>query len=150
MTNPILELKADPALEQEKMSPARTPPTFIAVVRPDKFSVGCVNYMAAVQGQGPAELHVFSSGGHGGCFDRYPLLGWGYESARFLRDHEFLDEEAVRAGEAWLRKQEANSQDETDDARRHGGGGKGRAADGPGLVQEGAGRCPRRCQSQPR
>ena len=26
LTNPILELKADPALEQEKMSPAKTPP----------------------------------------------------------------------------------------------------------------------------
>lgn len=109
LTNPILELKADPALEQEKMSPAKTPPTFITVVRPDKFTVGCVSYLAALRkAKVPAELHVFSSGGHGGCFDRYPLLGWGYESARFLRDHTFLDEAAVTAGEAWLRKQEAN------------------------------------------
>jgi len=108
LTNPILELQADPALEQEKMSPTRTPPTFIAVVRPDKFTVGCVNYLAALrQAQVPAELHVFSSGGHGGCFDRYPLLGWGYESARFLKDHDFLDEDAAKTGEAWLRKREA-------------------------------------------
>lgn len=108
LTNLILELKADPALKQEEMSPAKTPPTFITVVRPDKFTVGCVNYMAALRkAKVSAELHVFSSGGHGGCFDRYPLLGWGYESARFLRDHGFLDEEAVRTGEAWLKKQEA-------------------------------------------
>jgi len=107
LTNPILELKADPALEQETMSPAKTPPTFIAVVRPDKFTVGCVSYMTALRkAKVPAELHVFSSGGHGGCFDRYPLLGWGYESARFLRDHGILDDEAVKAGEAWLQKRE--------------------------------------------
>jgi acetyl esterase/lipase len=108
LTNPILELQADPALEQDKMSPTRTPPTFIAVVRPDKFTVGCVNYLAALRkAQVPAELHVFSSGGHGGCFDRYPLLGWGYESARFLKDHNFLDEDALKTSEAWLRKREA-------------------------------------------
>jgi acetyl esterase/lipase len=108
LTNPILELKADPALEQEQMSPAKTPPTFITVVRPDKFTVGCVNYMTALRkAKVPAELHVFSSGGHGGCFDRYPLLGWGYESARFLKDHRFLDDESVQVGQAWLRKQEA-------------------------------------------
>lgn len=108
LTNPILELKADPALEQEKMSTAKTPPTFITVVRPDKFTVGCVNYMAALRrAKVPAELHVFASGGHGGCFDRYPLLGWGYESVRFLRDHQFLDEKAVETGEAWLNKREA-------------------------------------------
>ncbi len=108
LTNPILEPQADPALEQEKMSPARTPPTLITVVRPDKFTVGCVNYMAALRkAQVPAELHVFSSGGHGGCFDRYPLLGWGYEAARFLRDHQFLDAEAATVGEAWLRDREA-------------------------------------------
>ncbi len=103
LTNPILEPQADPALEQEKMSPARTPPTLITVVRPDKFTVGCVNYLAALRkAKVPAELHVFSSGGHGGCFDRYPLLGWGYEAMRFLRDHQVLDAEAVSAGQAWL------------------------------------------------
>lgn len=108
MTNPILEPQADPALEQEKMSPVRTPPTLITVVRPDKFTVGCVNYMAALRkAKVPAELHVFSSGGHGGCFDRYPLLAWGYEAARFLRDHHFLDAEAATVGEAWLRDREA-------------------------------------------
>jgi acetyl esterase/lipase len=107
LTNPILELKPDAALEQEKMSPARTPPTFITVVRPDKFTVGCVSYMAALRKVNvPAELHVFSSGGHGGCFDRYPLLGWGYEAARFLKDHAILDEQAVQRSEAWLKQQE--------------------------------------------
>jgi acetyl esterase/lipase len=108
LTHPIPELKADPALEQEKMSPAKTPSTFITVVRPDKFTVGCVSYMTALRkAKVPAELHVFSTGGHGGCFDRYPLLGWGYDSARFLRDHKILDEEAVKAGEAWLKNREA-------------------------------------------
>jgi acetyl esterase/lipase len=108
LTKPILEFKADPALELEKMSPARTPPTFITVVRPDKFAIGCVLYFAGLRQAGvPAELHIVSSGGHGGCFDRYPLLEWGYEAARFLRDHHVLDEEAVKTGEAWLRRQES-------------------------------------------
>jgi acetyl esterase/lipase len=108
LTNPILELRADPALEQEQMSPARTPPTLIAVVRPDKFTVGCVDYLAALRrAKVPAELHVFASGGHGGCFDRYPLSGWGYEAVRFLRDHQVLDDQAATAGEAWLEDREA-------------------------------------------
>ncbi len=108
LTNPILELKADPALAQEKMTLARTPPTFITVVRPDKFTVGCVSYLAALRKAGiSAELHVFSSGGHGGCFDRYPLLGWGYEAARFLHDHKILDQQALQASNAWLELQEA-------------------------------------------
>lgn len=108
LTNPILEMRADPALEQEKVSPARTPPTLIAVVRPDKFTVGCLNYMAALRkAEVPAELHVFSSGGHGGCFDRYPLLGWGFEAMRFLHDHHFLDDEAAAAGKVWLMTKEA-------------------------------------------
>jgi acetyl esterase/lipase len=108
LTNPILELKPDPALALESMSPARTPSTFITVVRPDKFAVGCVSYLAALRkAKVPAELHVFSSGGHGGCFDRYPLLGWGYEATRFLKDHDVLDEEAAKAGEAWLKGQES-------------------------------------------
>jgi len=108
LTNPIPELKPDPALEQAKMSPERTPPTFIAVVRPDKFTVGCISYIAALRAaKVPAELHVFSSGGHGGCFDRYPLLGWGYEAARFLKDRKFLDEDAVKISETWLKAREA-------------------------------------------
>lgn len=107
LTNPIDELKPDPALEQDLMTPERTPPTFIAVVRPDKFTVGCVSYMQALRSAKiPAELHVFSSGGHGGCFDRYPLLGWGYEAARFLKDHQILDEEAVAKGSEWLTRTE--------------------------------------------
>lgn len=108
LTNPILELQADQALEAERMTPIRTPPTFVTVVRPDKFTIGCVNHFAALRkSKVPAELHVFSSGGHGGCFDRYPLLGWGYEAARFLQDHKFLDPNAVRASNAWLGKREA-------------------------------------------
>lgn len=108
LTNPIPETKLDPALDVAKITPERTPPTFIAVVRPDKFTVGCVSYMSALRtAKVPAELHVFSTGGHGGCFDRYPLLGWGFEAARFLKDHKFLDDEAEKASETWLKAREA-------------------------------------------
>lgn len=107
LTQPILEMKLDSALEPEQMSPTRTPPTFIAVVRPDKFTVGCLSYfdalrMAAV----PTELHVYASGGHGGCFDRYPLVGWGCEGTRFLKDHGVLDAAAAERGTAWIRAAE--------------------------------------------
>lgn len=109
LTNPTLELQPDPALQQELMSPEKTPPTLISVVRPDKFAVGCVSYFKALRkAKVPAELHMYSSGWHGGCFDRYPLLGWGYESARFLRDHKFLDDEAVNASTRWLKAAEAD------------------------------------------
>jgi acetyl esterase/lipase len=107
LTKPIDSATLDPALEPEKISPERTPPTFITVVRPDKFTVGCAAYMNALnKAKVPSELHVFASGGHGGCFDRYPLIGWGYESTRFLKDHGVLDAEAAAAGEEWLKGQE--------------------------------------------
>src|SRR5262249_51807808 len=54
----------------------------------------------------PAELHVYESGGHGGCFDKYPFMEWGREAGRFLREHKFLDAEMENAGNAWLRQKE--------------------------------------------
>jgi acetyl esterase/lipase len=108
LTKPIESSSLDPALEPENISPARTPPTLITVVRPDKFTTGCAAYMGALnKAKVPSELHVFASGGHGGCFDRYPLIGWGYEATRFLKDHGVLAAEAATVGEKWLKDREA-------------------------------------------
>ena len=40
-------------------------------------------------------------------FERYPLSGWGFEAARFLKDHKIFDGEAVKISEAWIQKREA-------------------------------------------
>jgi len=118
LTNPILELKPDPALDQAHITPERTPPTFITVVRSDKFTVGCASYFAALrQAKVPAELHVWSSGGHGGLFDRYPLVGWGYEGLRFLRDHKVLDDDAVASGRKWIEQEEARLRSDSKNLR---------------------------------
>jgi acetyl esterase/lipase len=107
LTKPILELTPDPELQQERMTPERTPPTLIAITRPDKFTIGCTSYMAAlIKARVPAELHVYASGGHGGAFDKYPFMEWGRETVRFLKDHKFLDAQAVKAGNDWLDKKE--------------------------------------------
>lgn len=77
------------------------------MLRPDKFTVGCVSYFTALRAaRVPAELHVYGSGGHGGCFDKYPLPDWGRQAARFLRTHKHLDAAAEAAGNDWLAKQE--------------------------------------------
>lgn len=107
LTDPIPELKPDPALDLAGVFPERTPPTLVTVLRPDKFTVGCVSYFTALRGaKVPAELHVYESGGHGGVFDKYPLLDWGRQAARFLRNHGFLDATAAESGNGHLAKLE--------------------------------------------
>jgi len=103
LTKPIEASTLDPALEPEQISPERTPPTFITVVRPDKFTVGCAAYMGALnRAKVPSELHVFGSGGHGGCFDRYPLIGWKKKEKRLLKNHGILNDKVAAAGEKLL------------------------------------------------
>jgi acetyl esterase/lipase len=108
LTKPIESLTPNPNLELDAAADRDFPPVFIAITRPDKFTIGCVNTLWTLQKAGvPVELHVYPVGGHGGSFDKYPQVEFARPLARFLKDHGILDKKAQAAGDAWLDKRAA-------------------------------------------
>ena len=85
LTHPIVSLETDPHINLDQCSPARTPPVFLTVTRPDKFTWGAVNTMLRLRkAKVVSELHVYPEGGHGGTFDKYPLMEFARPAARVL------------------------------------------------------------------
>ena len=85
--------KVDPLQHAEKMSPARTPPTFIAVSEADGYAGSGVAYFAALaRAKVPAALHVYPGGKHGTGMQEYPLSRWGDEAAQWMRDLKVIPE----------------------------------------------------------
>lgn len=108
LTQPTTSMDADSHLNVDQLSPKRTPPIFMTVTRPDKFTWGAVNTMLKLkQAKVPAELHVYPEGGHGGCFDKYPLMEFVRPAARFLKDQSVISESAVTASDEFLNQLEA-------------------------------------------
>lgn len=108
LTQPTESLTADPHLQLDQLSPERTPPTLMTVTRSDKFTWGAVNTMLQLrQAKVPAELHVFPEGGHGGCFDKYPLMEFVRPAARFLKDQGLFTEAMQHESNAFLDRLEA-------------------------------------------
>lgn len=103
LTNPHASLDADPSIRFDALDKDATPPVFMAVTRPDKFTFACVRAMLELRAaKAPAELHVYPEGGHGGLFDKYPLADFGRSCARFMKDQGFFTAEMEAAGNAWL------------------------------------------------
>jgi acetyl esterase/lipase len=91
LTDPILSRQRDPALHYDRINARDTPPTLISITRPDKFTIGSVEFYQALADAGvSAELHVYPEGGHGGAIAKYPFGEWAKEFSRFLGDHGFL------------------------------------------------------------
>ena len=87
LTDPIVSRERDKQLHYERISSKDTPPTLIAINRPDKFTTGAVEYYQALMDAGvPAELHVYPEGGHGEPLETYPFGEWVTEWRRFLGD----------------------------------------------------------------
>ncbi|QDV45941.1 Acetylxylan esterase precursor [Stieleria neptunia] len=108
LTQPTGSLTADPSLHLDRLSPERTPPTLMTVTRSDKFTFGAVNTMLRLrQAKVPAELHVYPDGGHGGCFDKYPLMEFVRPAARFLKDHGMFTETMQQQSNAFLDRLQA-------------------------------------------
>lgn len=103
LTSPIDSLTATPNLDLDAIESKNLPPVFSTITRPDKFTYGCVNTMWALcRAKVPNELHIYCEGGHGGCLDKYPLMEFVKPLARFLKDHNILDEAAQQAGDAYV------------------------------------------------
>lgn len=108
LTQPTQSLTADPHLNLDVLSPERTPPVFMTVTRPDKFNWGALNTMLHLrEAKVPAELHVYPEGGHGGCFNKYPLMEFIRPAASFLADQGLFTAAMQQASDKWLDKLEA-------------------------------------------
>ena len=109
LTKPIESLETDPSLNLDRLGPARTPPVFITVTRPDKFTWGAVDTMLHLRrAKVPSELHVFPDGGHGGMFNKYPLMEFARPAARFLRDQGLFTDSMLTASDTWLDRLESS------------------------------------------
>ena len=92
LTAPVLSRDRDPHLHYDRMSKDATPPTFLSITRPDKFTIGSIEYcLALMETHVSVELHIYPEGGHGGAIEQYPFGEWAKECHRFLGDHGFLD-----------------------------------------------------------
>ncbi len=108
LTNPILELKPDPALDQAHITPERHAADLYHG-RPSgqvhRRLCKLLRRVANGEGSGGTTCVVFRRARR---FVRpVSLVGWGYEGLRFLHDHKVLDDEAVAAGRAWIEQEEA-------------------------------------------
>ena len=78
----------------DDMSPASTPPTFMAVSQMDRFLPDSLAYLRALtQADVPAELHVFPKGKHGTGMRAYPFRRWTAECERWMRDRGIIGSE---------------------------------------------------------
>lgn len=92
LTNPILSRKRAAKLHYDRISKDATPPTLIGITRPDRFTIGSIEYyLALMEADVSAELHVYPDGGHGGGIEKYPFGEWAGECHRFLGDHGTID-----------------------------------------------------------
>ena len=92
LTNPILSRDRDAKLHYDRIAKDVTPPTLISITRPDKFTIGSIEYyLALMEADVPAELHIYPVGGHGGAIEKYPFGQWAQECYRFLDDQGIID-----------------------------------------------------------
>lgn len=93
-----------PGLEWDRLEAGQTPPIFMTINGDDRsFVSGNLGAMAVLGRKDvPAELHVWTKGGHGGCFDKYPLAEFARPASRFLVRHEILPEKLLTVSDGWL------------------------------------------------
>ncbi|MHC5059417.1 MAG: alpha/beta hydrolase [Planctomycetota bacterium] len=93
-------------LDKGKLASAKLPPVFITGTRPDRHIVGSLAALHELRkAKVPVELHVYPTGGHGGMFNKYPLMEFARPCARFLVDKGLFTKEMRAAGDAWLDRQ---------------------------------------------
>lgn len=108
LTSPTNSLKTDPWLNPDRVDATRTPPVFMAVTRPDKFTGGAISTLLNLRKKKiPTELHIYPDGGHGGCFNKYPFMEFVRPAARFLKDQRLFSAGMQKAGDQWLDALEA-------------------------------------------
>lgn len=99
------KLEPTPSVNFDRIDKARTPPVFVTVNGDDGFAHGSLRAMIELKkNKVPGELHMWSSGGHGGVFNKYPLAEHARPGIRFLVRHKILPEALAEKSDAWLDK----------------------------------------------
>lgn len=102
---------ANPGLHLERIDAKQTPPIFVTINGDDGFFPGSLRTMVEIKkAKVPGELHVWSSGGHGGVFVKYPLAEHARPGIRFLVRQGILSDSLVSRSDAWLDKTVAGLQ----------------------------------------
>jgi acetyl esterase/lipase len=91
-------------LEWDRIEKGKTPPIFMTINGDDRnFVLGNLGAMSMLgKKKVPSELHVWTQGGHGGCFDKYPLAEFARPAARFLARHDIMPKQLVKTSDDWL------------------------------------------------
>jgi acetyl esterase/lipase len=98
-------LGINPSLHTQEMDGKGMPPIFVTVNGDDGFVHGSLQALIEMKAHKiPAELHLWSKGGHGGVANKYPLVEFARPGARFLVRHQILPEEKIARSDTWLDK----------------------------------------------
>lgn len=104
-------LAVNPNLGTKDIDPKQHPPMFVTVNGDDGFVHGSLRTLIEMKARKiPAELHLWTRGGHGGVSNKYPLAEFARPGARFLQRHAILPEAKLAASDAWLDKTVATLQ----------------------------------------
>lgn len=96
-------MAASSGLHLERIDRKRTPPIFVTINGDDGFVPGSFRTMVELKKtKAPGELHVWSRGGHGGVFVKYPLAEHARPGIRFLVRQGILPESLIPRSDAWL------------------------------------------------
>lgn len=97
-------IEGHPGLEWDRLEAGKTPPVFMTINGDDRsFVSGNLAAMSALGSKRvPAELHLWTKGGHSGCFDKYPLAEFARPAARFLVRQDVLPEKLLATSDDWL------------------------------------------------
>ena len=97
------KLDAVPTLHMERINRKLTPPMLVTLNSDDAFVPGSLRAMIELKrAKVPGELHMWSSGGHGGVFKKYPLAEYARPGIRFLVRHGILPKTLIEKSDAWL------------------------------------------------
>lgn len=97
-------MKGHPNLEWDRLEAVTTPPIFMTINGDDRnwVSGNLAAMMALDNKEVPAELHLWTKGGHSGCFDKYPFAEFARPAVRFLLRHDVLTQNTLATSDDWL------------------------------------------------
>jgi len=112
-------IEGHPSLEWDRLQQDGTPPIFMTINGDDRsFVSGNLAAMSLMsKSKVPAELHLWTQGGHSGCFDKYPLAEFARPAARFLVRQEMLPKKLLKTSDDWLDPVVAKLRKKTDPAK---------------------------------
>lgn len=99
-------------LNYKALDAKKTPPIFITGASDDKHLSGTFSALPQIKAAKiPCEAHVFYQGGHGGMFDKYPMLEYARTCIRFLYRQGLVDESLIIKTDQWLEQKREGSKE---------------------------------------